>query len=131
MAEQAQPFSDIWHADVRQRLTPALFSGPLPDSAAGAAAALTWSTDNQPAAVCRDAVVQKYGQRFVWTEAHRTAAQLEPLRQRGDQPMDDALGGDAGDALAQLQDAAARDPSGAAAALLDAAARPPVWVDWQ
>ena len=119
--------SSLFYADLRQPFVPAMKL-----DAAGDTPAMTWSVHSPPASVEVGVSVTKYGQRFVWTEHHKTAAELQPLRQRGDPLMDAALPEKPGkDALASIEQAAVADPDGAAARLLEHAMHPPDWVDWE
>ena len=74
--------------------------------------------------------VEKYGERFLWTHAHRTGSQLLPLRTRGDPLMDAALDRlrprPREDVLTRLRES----DDLADAALIEACASYPEWVDW-
>ncbi|KAL1528046.1 hypothetical protein AB1Y20_009413 [Prymnesium parvum] len=130
MAGEAQRCG-LWEADVRERFIPALASRKLPPHAR-AADALTWSVEAPPPSVRVGARIAKYGHEFVWTERHLSAAQLQPLRQRGDAMMDAALPECPGrDVLATLRRVASSSPQGDAARLLRLAEQPPAWVDWE
>jgi hypothetical protein len=83
----------------------------------------------------RGSAVTCYGQQFVWSELHWSAAELERLRLMGDAPIDDVLdelGVKPGeDALHALEVSASASPHGKAARLLADASRVPEWVDWE
>ena len=100
---------------------------------------VTWSTHKAPplGAVQVGDVVHKYGQSFVWTPEHQTAAEMMPTRQLGD-PLADRLvrqlAPSASDDLIPRIEAAIRDPEAEAdpsvCALAAEVGRVPEWVDW-
>jgi len=98
------------------------------------AAPIEWPS---AAALVRGDCVSCYGQRFVWGAEHRTAAQLAPLRRRGDAPADgllQALGARPGDdVLALAQRAAELGADGVgqreAVEFLAQASQLPPWLD--
>ena len=79
-----------------------------------------------------DRIIERFGQAFRWDATrHRTAAQLEPLRLIGDEPMDAALEELQPAPGEDVLEALERAPPGSAAAQLLAGLRvAPAWIDW-
>lgn len=107
--------ASLWDADLSKRYCPHFKSHEISDDSA-----------------CK---IERFGQSFVWDAAvHRTAEELEPLRQIGDDLMDallDALDPAPGDDVLELaRCAASKDPNGLEARFLHSVEAVPEWVDW-